>query len=227
MGIRYHTSGCDATRPRVADRKFRPAELYGVGFELDSTDYEDLRGERTFVPCDMEDPCEDCGRLQRHTDSLIIAVDGACRGNGTTKALSAIGVYFAKDSSWNSSTPVYDPTPSNQKAELRACLRALATAIAVKVHEMEHLSQIVIKADSEYVVKGMTEWIFKWETNGYKTSKGVPVTNADLFQDVNQMVTKLNQHGVEVLFWHVPRSQNKEADALANAGFDVKPRYFD
>ena len=223
MGIKYHSSGCGAARPRKDNRKFRPAELYGVGFELDSTDYEDVQtGEWTFVPCNTADPCEHCGRLQRHFDCLIIAVDGACRGNGTTNALSAVGVYFAKDSKWNISAPVDDPKPTNQKAELRACLEALQRAIVIKLMAMENLSQIVIKADSEYVVKGMTEWIFKWEMNGYKTSKGVPVTNADLFQDVNQVVTMFNEFGVEVLFWHVPRSQNKEADALANAGFEVE-----
>ena len=69
------------------------------------------------------------------------------------------------------------------------------------------------------MVKGMTEWVFKWRTNGYRNAKGTPVINADLFRRVDQKVMGLNDLGVEVLFWHVPRSRNKEADALANAGF--------
>lgn len=75
---------------------------------------------------------------------------------------------------------------------------------------------MVIKADSEYLVKGTTEWIFKWGTNGYRTSKGTPVTNSALFQKLQALVSKLNGLNVEVLFWHVQREFNKEADELAN-----------
>jgi ribonuclease HI len=52
----------------------------------------------------------------------------------------------------------------------------------------EPLHAIVIKADSDYLVKGMTEWVFKWETNGYKTAKRKLVENAKLFQELRALV---------------------------------------
>ena len=79
------------------------------------------------------------------------------------------------------------------------------------------LGLVIIKADSEYIVKGMTEWIFRWSKNGFRTSKGTEVVNASLFKEVDKHVRQLNDHGVHVLFWHVPRARNREADALANA----------
>lgn len=79
----------------------------------------------------------------------------------------------------------------------------------------ERLRKVIIKADSEYLVKGMTEWVFKWEANGYWTSKGTPVTNSALFRQLHGLIRNLNAFDVEVLFWHVPRSRNKEAVELA------------
>ena len=221
MGINYHTSDSDeptgSRRPFRADRKFLPFELYGEEYDLDHID-EETDGW-TLVPCHREDPCPHCGRRERHFGCLIIAVDGACRGNGTHSARSAIGVYFAERSRWNNSVELDDPAPTNQKAELEACLLALRLALRIRETTMEGLEQIVIKADSEYVVKGMTEWIFKWRTNGYRNAKGTTVMNAILFKQIEDKVTKLNDLGVEALFWHVSRSRNGEADALANAGF--------
>ncbi|KAG8670712.1 hypothetical protein FPOAC1_003947 [Fusarium poae] len=85
---------------------------------------------------------------------------------------------------------------------------------------MGPLHTIVIKADSDYLVKGMTEWVFKWETNGYKTAKRKLVENAKLFQELRALVGDLNTSNAEVLFWRVPREMNKEADELANQAFD-------
>lgn len=62
----------------------------------------------------------------------------------------------------------------------------------------------------------MTEWVFKWERNDYRTSKGRKVTNHVFFKKLEKLVKKLNELNVEVLFWHVPRDFNKEADELAS-----------
>ena len=212
-----------------ADRKFIPNELYGPDFDLDSNEYSGINSPGqdynfTFVPCQDDDvPCCDCGRRSVHTNEIIIAIDGACKANGTPDAQARIGVYFAQYSMYNISMELQkalDPRPSNQKAELMACLTALEKLD--EVESEDKLSQVVIKADSEFVVKSMTEWIFKWRKNGYKTSKGSPVTNADLFQSIDLKITGLNDDGIEVLFWYVPKARNQEADDLAN---DVKHYY--
>lgn len=75
---------------------------------------------------------------------------------------------------------------------------------------------VVIKSDSEYLAKGMTERVFKWQNNGYQTCKGTPVKNWELFKKLDGLIRNLNELDVEVLFWHVPRSRNTEADELAS-----------
>lgn len=159
MGVNYHTSDSDEptglSRPFRADRKYLPAELYGEEYDLDRIDEE--TDDWTMVPCHRANPCEDCGRRERHFGCLIVAVDGACRRNGSHNARSAVGVYFAERSGWNISAEMDDPAPTNQKAELEACLAALHSASQIKEGAMEGLVQIVVKADSEYMVRGMTE----------------------------------------------------------------------
>ena len=113
---------------------------------------------------------------------------------------------------------------TSQTAELQACMAALDMAIIIKKDSLEEdLSQIIIKAHSDYVFKGMTEWTAKWAKNGWLNAKGLPVANGELFQHVEEKIKDLNDLGVEVLFWQVSRLQNQDADMLANSGFD-KPR---
>lgn len=231
MGVDFHTGDKHAV-PMVptqhgqpSDRKFIPAQLYGEEFDLDSNRYDGagiLHGDENFtlVPCPYDDPCKHCGRKPQHLGSIIVAIDGACRGNGTPNAQSSIGVFFAACSQHNISARLDDPAPTSQKAELMACWAALRKAEEIKeTLKGARLGEVVVKADSEYLVKGMTEWIFKWKMNGYKTAKGVSVTNAALFQAIDAKVTEMNGDGIEVLFWHVPRARNEEADELANAAF--------
>ena len=217
----FNTSHTDSN----LDRKFDIA-LYGDGFDLDTTIYEEPFG-LTLVPCPDETTCPHCGRRPRHSDCIVIAIDGACRGNGTAMAEGAIGIYFAEESEHNVSERVVDMYSTSQKMELRACLRALKIAMRFKldgVEGLDGLSQVLIKADLEYVVKGMTEWIFKWRENGYRTAKGQHVTNMELFKAIDYEIDELFRIGVIVVFWYVPRAKNKEADALCNAALGPRSR---
>ena len=110
---------------------------------------------------------------------------------------------------------------TSQTAELQACMAALDMAMIIKKESLEEdLSQVIIKAHSDYVFKGMTEWTTKWAKNGWLNAKGVPVANGDLFRQVEQKITDLNDIDVEVLFWQVTKPQNQEADTLANSVFE-------
>lgn len=149
---------------------------------------------------------------------------------------------------------------TNQRAELSAGLLALDIAnnikdlnkpsrinerlITIDVENPEsELAKVVIKSDSQFLVKGMTELIYKWRRNGYINAKMLPVVNQDLFKELDRKVrfaqTKqpfpmkfadvrsgrpqvkaLNDRGVEVQFWHVPRHQNQVADYLVNSRLD-------
>ena len=66
----------------------------------------------------------------------------------------------------------------------------------------------------------MTEWVAKWQMNGWKTAKGGDVVNRGLFEELLEQVEKLEDTGVTVLFWHVRREFNGEADRLANLALD-------
>ncbi|KAJ0131526.1 hypothetical protein HZ326_25387 [Fusarium oxysporum f. sp. albedinis] len=80
----------------------------------------------------------------------------------------------------------------------------------------EPFHTIVTKADLDYLVKAMTEWALKWETNGCKTAKRRLVENAKLFQELPTLVGDLKASNFDVLFWRVPRRMNQEADKLGN-----------
>ncbi|KAI9859797.1 MAG: hypothetical protein M1813_006514 [Trichoglossum hirsutum] len=224
MGIDRHPSYTDFPgQPRrerwAKDRKFNPFDLYGEDVDLNEVEVchdEDW----IYVACDNSDPCEHCGGLAAHVDSIIIAVDGACPNNGKAGASAAVGVFVGDRSKYGGSYVLNTAEPTNQKAELAAGIQGLETALAIQIDGIggRDLGQVIIKADSEYMVKGMTDWIFKWRVNGYKTAKGRPVANASLFRRLEDLVLKLNKLNVEVLFWHVPRELNKDADRLANAG---------
>ena len=221
VGPREHASDCQVILPWSAGRKFIPAEHYGEDYDLDSNDY-DSNGDVTNVPCEFSSCCPHCGNFERHLNEIFIAVDGTCKGNGGLNAYATTGVYFSRNSRWNKTGSLTDPRPTNQKAELTACLVALTTVPEVESSMTDGLKKVVIKSDSEYVVKGMTGWIFKWKKNGWKTSKGSTVVNATLYRLIEEMVHRLKTMGIEVLFWHVPRDRNKEADAIAISSLDDK-----
>jgi ribonuclease HI len=76
-----------------------------------------------------------------------------------------------------------------------------------------------IYTDSQYVLKGINEWIHGWKRNGWKTSDKKPVKNADLWQLLDAQV---KQHKL-VWVWvkgHSGHPENERADALANRGID-------
>ena len=196
------------------------------GYSVSPNDIETyLRSEPTFVfaACLESDPSPLSGRYPPHSNSIVIAADGACRGNGTRHATAAYGVFVGPDSEYNRSNIIRERrTGTSQRAELVAALEALNQAFLIKQENaVADLDQVVIKMDSEYVVRGMTEWIWTWKRNGFRTSGGKEIANALLFQNVDHLVKELNEMHVEVLFWHVNRGLNSEADGLANEALDA------
>lgn len=122
---------------------------------------------------------------------------------------------------------------TNQRAELHAAGQALIVVRSIREQNpmgparlniapgpARSLRRVVIKSDSDYLVKGMTDWIYRWKRNSFVNQKGAAVVNADLFQDLDQSVEELNDLGVEVQFWHVPRARNVVADHLAKSALN-------
>jgi len=76
-----------------------------------------------------------------------------------------------------------------------------------------------LHSDSQYLQKGITEWIRNWQRNGWRTADRQPVKNADLWQRLAELA---GQHQIN-WFWvrgHAGHPGNERADALANRGMD-------
>ncbi|KAI1113892.1 ribonuclease H-like domain-containing protein [Nemania sp. NC0429] len=179
-------------------------------------------------------PCR-CGRHSLHLDSLVVAVDGACPGNGTDNATkSAYGVFFGPGSPDNlalrvPNTPGYSHT--SQRAELSAAIAAIQASQRYIYNGGQWICDdcptpctvrhLVIKSDSAYLVNGMTAHVQKWRNNGWRTAKNTEVKNQDLWIRLDNLVQQLYAGtGVGIDFWHVPRDQNTDADSLANRGLE-------
>lgn len=169
--------------------------------------------------------CPHCNTHVAHSDYLVIAIDGACSNNGKAEARSSIGVFHGYNNDLNISCALdsFD-RHTNQVAELEACSRALSNAIIIQAEwtmANDHLSGIVIKSDSEYVVRGLTEWLPKWKRNGWRNARGVPVANPTHFLRIERLVEELEKNSC-VKFWLVPREQNEMADILAKSALEGK-----
>jgi ribonuclease HI len=151
--------------------------------------------------------------------TIVVSIDGACTGNGTSAACAGLGVYFGPGSWFNTSERVYG-VQTNQRAELRAAISALET-VEPEIVDDRDIFRVVLMSDSEYVVRGMTEWVFRWRENGYTNSRGRLVTNADDFQDLDQLIESLEDKQIFVEFWQVGREDNWRADELAKRACEL------
>ncbi|PWY65504.1 ribonuclease H-like protein [Aspergillus eucalypticola CBS 122712] len=212
------------------NRRFLPDELYPDHFTL--SDIEVPVGNLVFLACPgSETKCPHCNRHIYHLDCIVIAIDGACHNNGKNGARASTGLYYGRDHPMNDSVTLSPGLKqTSQVAELAACQRALLAAHVMqkywdKLTEMAGdgettLHTVVIKSDSEYLVRGITEWFFKWKANGWTTAKGLPVANEEHFRSIERYVKLLEDEQVIVKFWHVPRKYNQEADKLATSALD-------
>ena len=145
------------------------------------------------------------------TESTVtIFTDGACRGNpgpGGWGALLQVGA--TEKELWGG-----EPNTTNNRMELTAVIRALeALKRPVAVH---------IHTDSQYVQKGISQWIHNWKRNGWRTADKKPVKNADLWQRLDVLS---GQHDVAWIWvkGHAGHPGNERADKLANRGIDELP----
>ena len=93
--------------------------------------------------------------------------------------------------------------------ELMAVIRALS--------DLSEKHDVTLFTDSQYVVKGMSEWLSGWKRRGWKSSTGEGVKNVELWQELDRIS---GQHKVT---WRWVRGHNghpgnERADALANMG---------
>ncbi len=142
------------------------------------------------------------------SDAIIdIFTDGGCRGNPGPGGWGAIlKAGEAEKELWGG-----EPDTTNNRMELTAVIRALE-ALKRPVEARLH-------TDSQYVQKGISQWIHNWKRNGWRTADKKPVKNADLWQQLDKLVA---QHRIEWVWvkGHAGHPGNERADQLANRGID-------
>lgn len=139
--------------------------------------------------------------------TINIYADGGCRGNpgpGGWGVLIQAGAVEKELCGGERDT-------TNNRMELTAVIRSLEA--------LKRPSTINVHTDSQYVQKGISEWIHNWKRNGWRTSDKKPVKNADLWQILDGLA---KQHQIKWIWvkGHAGHAGNERADALANRGID-------
>ncbi len=140
-------------------------------------------------------------------EQVEIFTDGACKGNPGPGGWGAILRF--KGTQKELFGGAEDTT--NNRMELLAVIRALQA--------LNKPVGVSITTDSQYVKKGITEWITNWKRNGWKTAARKPVKNSDLWMQLDELV---KQYSIE---WkwvkgHSGHAENELADELANRGVE-------
>ena len=140
-------------------------------------------------------------------NQVVIYTDGACKGN---PGPGGWGV-FLKSGGHEKELWGGERETTNNRMELTAVIEALSA--------LSRPCQVALYLDSEYVRKGITEWIHGWKATGWKTAAKQPVKNADLWQKLDVLV----HGGQHKISWHWVKGHagdpgNEHADALANRG---------
>lgn len=133
--------------------------------------------------------------------------DGACRGN---PGPGGWGVLL-RSGDREREICGGDPATTNNRMELTAAIRGLAA--------LKRRCRVLVYTDSEYVRRGIEEWLANWKRRGWKTAAKKPVKNEDLWRELDELAAR---HEVD---WrwvkgHAGNEGNERADALANLGLD-------
>lgn len=141
---------------------------------------------------------------------IIIYTDGACKGN---PGPGGWGVLLRAADGTVKELCGGELGTTNNRMEMTAVIQALA--------QLKRPCQVTLHLDSQYVLKGITEWLAGWKAKGWQTASKQPVKNVDLWQRLDELVSGQG-HAIE---WqwvkgHAGDPGNERADALANRGVE-------
>ena len=140
---------------------------------------------------------------------VVIYTDGACKGNPGPGGWGAL--LMSRDTEKELFGGELGTT--NNRMEIMAVIEALTA--------LKQPCKVTLYLDSEYVRKGITEWIQGWKTRGWRTAAKAPVKNVDLWQRLDALVMS----GGHTIDWrwvkgHAGDPGNERADGLANKGVE-------
>ena len=143
----------------------------------------------------------------QNDEAVDIWTDGACKGNPGPGGWGVLLKLGAIEKTLHGG----EPLTTNNRMELLAVIEALGA--------LKRPCKVLLHVDSQYVMKGMTEWIHSWKQRGWRTADKKPVKNADLWQRMDEEVAK------HTITWkwvkgHAGDPGNERADLLANRGVE-------
>jgi ribonuclease HI len=138
---------------------------------------------------------------------VVIYTDGACKGNPGPGGWGAWLVAGGNEKELFGG----ELDTTNNRMELKAVIEALSA--------LKRPCEVIVHTDSQYVQKGISEWIHGWKARGWKTAAKSPVKNVDLWQalDAAQAKHRIQWRWVK---GHAGHEGNERADALANLGVE-------
>lgn len=139
--------------------------------------------------------------------AVEIYTDGACRGNPGPGGWGAI----LRSGEHEKELKGSEALTTNNRMELTAAIQALAA--------LKRGCDVVLYTDSQYVRKGILEWMAQWKLRDWRTADKKPVKNVDLWQALEREIAR---HKIE---WHWVKGHagvpgNERADQLANEAID-------
>lgn len=139
--------------------------------------------------------------------TVEIWTDGACSGNPGPGGWGALLRYGEREKELCGG----EAETTNNRMELTAAIEAL--------NSLKEPCHVVLTTDSQYVKGGITGWIHGWKKNGWKTANKKPVKNAELWQALDEAVSrhKVEWHWVK---GHAGHAENEKADELARRGME-------
>ncbi len=143
--------------------------------------------------------------------AVVIYADGACKGNPGPGGWGVLLRYGDREKALHGG----EAETTNNRMELTAVIEALKA--------LKRPCRVELYTDSQYVQKGITEWLPNWKRRGWRTSGGGAVKNQDLWQALDREAAR------HEITWHWVRGHagdpgNERADALANQGVQAAGR---
>ncbi len=133
--------------------------------------------------------------------------DGACRGNPGPGGWGVVLRTGAREKELHGG----EAATTNNRMELTAAIRGLES--------LRRPCHVVLTTDSQYVMKGITDWLPNWKRRNWRTAAGKPVKNVDLWQRLDEL-TQRNKVEWRWVRGHSGHVDNERADGLANRGID-------
>ena len=139
-----------------------------------------------------------------NSERVHVWTDGACLGNPGPGGWGALLRWNGRERELSGG----EAETTNNRMELMAAIQALET--------LKRPCEVVLTTDSQYVRKGITEWMTNWKKNGWRTASKKPVKNAELWQRLDR-ARERHQVQWDWVKGHSGHPENERADELASA----------